>query len=310
MSRVMLLVVGLTLAFDAGQGARARAQSGSSSPVEVKFDHALICTDDLASMQQAFADVGLKPDYGGHHGQAPTHMAQLGFDDGTYIGIEAPLKPPAQGILRADLMNGGAGACGWAAQTSDLKADLDRVSRLGVTVGAIESASRKRPDGTLAQWQDAGMGPGEPGVMLPFLMQDITPHSDRVRTSASTRGTGLTGVAMVVLGVKDLNAGIALFRRVYNWRAPKVENHPEFGARLAYFEGTPVILAAPLGHAWLSDRLARFGPLPAAFLLGTSDFKAAAEHFSLTGSTTWFNWKVSWFDAQKLHRIRLGIAGH
>ena len=305
-SRVTVLVAASMLIL---AGRSVKAQSPSSTAIEVRLDHALVCTDDLDSMQQGFAEVGLKTDYGGHHGQAPTHMAQLGFDDGTYIGIEAPLKAPAQGILRADLMNGGAGPCGWAAQTSDLRADLDRVSHLGVTVGAVESASRKRPDGTLAQWQDAGMGPGEPGVLLPFLMQDITPHSERVRTSASTRGTGLTGVTMVILGVKDLNDEIALFRRVYNWPAPKMEDHPDFAARLAHFEGTPVILAAPLGRSWLSDRLGRFGPLPAAFLLGTSDFKAAAAHFSLPGASTWFNGKVSWFDAQKLHGVRLGILG-
>lgn len=307
MQRIATLLAGLMLL---STGTRPEARPGGSSPVEVKFDHALICTDDLDSVERGFAEIGLKPDYGGRHGQAPTHMAQLGFEDGTYIGLEAPLKTPAQGILRADLMNGGAGPCGWAAQTSDLKADLDHVSRLGVTVTTIESASRQRPDGTLAKWQDAGMGPGEPGVLLPFLMQDITPHADRVRTSASTRGSGLTGVAMVVVGVKDLNQGIALFRRVYDWPAPNVEDHPEFGARLAHFEGTPVILAAPLGQSWLSDRLARFGPLPAAFLLWTSNFKTASDHFALTHPVNWFGWKISWFDRGKLHGIKLGITGH
>lgn len=153
------------------------------------------------------------------------------------------------------------------------------------------------------------MGPGVPGAVLPFLMEDITPHSDRVRTSASTWGTGLSGVAMVVIGVKDLDDGAALFRRVWNWPAPKIEDHPDFGAKLAYFDGTPVILAAPLGRSWLSDRLARFGPLPAAFLLGTGDFKAAAEHFSLTTKLNWFGRNISWFDPQKLHGVRLGIVG-
>jgi hypothetical protein len=108
-----------------------------------------------------------------------------------------------------------------------------------------------------------------------------------------------------------LDESIALFRKVYGWPAPQVEDHPDFGAKLAYFSGTPVILASALApDSWVSQRIDRLGECPVAFLLGSSDFKMASAHFSLPAETHWFNLNVSWFDAKKLHGVRLGIAGH
>jgi hypothetical protein len=208
-------------------------------------------------------------------------------------------------------MRANAGPCGWSVTSSDIRGDLERVSQLGVMVGTPEARSRNRPDGTLAEWRSASLGPGAPGSNLPFLIEDKTPRSNRApRPSPSIKGTTLTGVAIVVLGVKNLDESIAMFRKIYNLPAPKLEDHPEFDATLAYFNGTPVILAAPLTpDSWLSERITRLGQCPVAFLLGSSDFKAASAHFSLPVQPHWFNLNVSWFDPKKLHEVRLGIVG-
>lgn len=263
-------------------------------------------------MQKGLTQVGLTPDYGGHHGHATTQMAQLGFPDGTYIGVEAPVDAKVEtGTPQSSLMKADAGPCGWSATSFDLAGDLQRISRLGVSVGAPEARSRTRPDGTLAEWQSASLGPGAPGSNLPFLMEDKTPRSNRApHPSASIENTTITGVGMVVLGVQNLDQSIALFRKVYGWPLPKLEDHPEFGAKLAYFPGTPVILAAPSApDSWVAERLARLGPCPIAFLLHARDFNAATKHFSLPAGKTWFHLDVSWFDANKLHGVRLGIVG-
>jgi hypothetical protein len=288
------------------------AQSNGSEAAPLKFDHALICVSDLALMQQGLTDVGLRPDYGGHHGHATTQMAQLGFPDGTYIGIEAPVDASVEtGTPQSALMKANAGPCGWSATSSDLKSDLERISHLGVTVGAPEPRSRNRPDGTMAEWRSASLGPGAPGSNLPFLIEDKTPRSNRApHASPSIDGTTLTGVAIVVLGVKNLNENIALFRKLYGWPAPNLENHPELGAKIAYFAGTPVMLAAPASpDSWVAQRVARFGQCPVAFLLRARDFQAASQHFSLPEGKRWFHRDVSWFDINKLHGVRLGIVG-
>ncbi len=306
------ILIGSLVGLGFSSNASGLPQSASSAPAPIKFDHALICVFDLAPMQQGLADVGLQPDYGGHHGHATTQMAQLGFADGSYIGVEAPVNASVEtGTPQSSLMKANAGPCGWSVTSTNLKADLERISRLGVKVGEPEARSRNRPDGTMAEWRSASLGPGAPGSNLPFLIEDKGPRSNRApRASASTEGTTLSGVGVVVLGVKNLDENIALFRKVYGWPAPQVEDHPEFGAKIAYFAGTPVMLAASSApDSWVGERIARLDQCPVAFLLHADDFKTASKHFSLPAGKRWFNLDVSWFDAKKLHGVRLGIVG-
>jgi catechol 2,3-dioxygenase-like lactoylglutathione lyase family enzyme len=307
--RLSALFLGSMFPLAGGCTAKSQTQADQSRPIILTVDHGVICESELGPIQQAFANVGLRSDYGGRHLESPTQMAILGFEDYSYLGLDTPVTSPApQGVELGKFMDGNAGPCAWVVNVSDIGREVERVSRLGVKVEDPNYLSRKKPDGTLSKWKKAKLGEETSGAMLPLLLQDITPRSYRVEPSASTKGTNLTGVAIVVLGVRDLEASIALFRRVYSWPAPVVEQHPDFGAKLAYFEGTPVILAVPLAqNSWLSERLDQFGPSPIAFLLGTRNFKTTSARFSFSSATQWFNRKVSWFDPDKLHGVRLGV---
>ena len=133
----------------------------------------------------------------------------------------------------------------WAVSTPDIKTELARLRKQGIATDGPHPGGRTRPDGQVIRWETAGIGPGTRGDLLPFLIQDHTAHSLRVQPSASVHGSGLSGIAVVVIGVKDLATSIALFRQAYGWEAPRTEEQKEFGARLAYFSGTPVMLASP-----------------------------------------------------------------
>jgi hypothetical protein len=154
----------------------------------------------------------------------------------------------------------------------------------------------------------ADVGNTTPGATLPFIIEDQTPRAWRVQNSASVQGAPLGGVENVVLGVNNLDASIALFRKAYGWAEPLTETQKDFG-KLAYFPGQPVILAAPSGGGWLSDRLAKFGETPVAYLLSTRDFAAATKRYKLSGTKTWFGQKLAWFDPAKLKGVRLGVIG-
>ena len=68
-----------------------------------------------------------------------------------------------------------------------------------------------------------------------------------------------------------------------------------FGAKLAIYPASPVVLAAPLSAAsWLNSRLDRFGEAPCAFVLG-----------KVSGSVRFED--ISWLDSAQLG-WRLGIA--
>jgi hypothetical protein len=186
--------------------------------------------------------------------------------------------------------------------------DLDRLKRAGITVNEPKRGSRKRPDGMSLEWMTAQVGPGTPGSVLPFIIEDQTPRVWRVQPSESMKGAPTYGVESVIVGVNDLNASIALFRKAYGWAEPLTENQKDFG-KLAYFPGEPVILAAPANGGWLSDRLGRFGEGPVAYLLGTRDFAAASKKYKLNNTKVWFGQKVSWFDPAKIKGARVGVIG-
>jgi hypothetical protein len=274
--------------------------------VVLDLDHVSICGSNLDALRQAFTEVGLTPDFGGPHGNGITQMALIGFDDESYIELIAPVKAGVtEGSEWGKYMSGDAGTCAWAVGTNVLLQQVDRLKKAGITVSVPERGNRKRPDGMAIEWMTAGVGSGS---VLPFLIEDQTPRAWRVQTSASVQGAPVAGVESVVLGVNNLDAAIALFRKAYGWAEPLTEIQKDFG-KLAYFPGEPVILAAPSGGGWLSERLGKFGETPVAILLGTRDFAAAGKKYKLSGNKTWFGQKVAWFDAGKLKGVRLGVIG-
>jgi Glyoxalase-like domain len=280
-----------------------------SKTTVLELDHVSICGTDLEGLRQAFTDVGLTPVFGGPHGNGVTQMALIGFDDQTYIELIAPVKAGVtEGSDWAKFMSSDASSCAWAVESNVLLQDVDRLKRAGITVGEPKRGSRKRPDGMSLEWQTAQVGPGSPGSLLPFIIEDQTPRVWRVQTSESVKGGPASGVESVIIGVNNLDAGIALFRKAYGWAEPLTETQKDFG-KLAYFPGEPVILAAPSGGGWLADRIGKFGESPVAYLLGTQDFAAAAKKYKLGNSKTWFGQKVGWFDAAKLKGARLGVIG-
>jgi len=280
-----------------------------SKTTTLELDHASICGSNLDTLRQAFTDVGMTPDLGGPHGNGITQMALIGFDDATYIELIAPIKTGVSaGSEWAKFMADDAVTCAWAVSTNVLLQEVDRLKKAGIPVSAPEHGSRKRPDGMSIEWMTAGVGNGTSGSTLPFVIEDQTPRAWRVQTSASVQGAPVNGVESVVLGVNNLDASIALFRKAYGWAAPLTETQKDFG-KLAYFPGEPVILAAPAGGGWLSDRLAKFGETPVAYLLATGDFAAATKKYKLSGTKTWFGQKVAWFDAGKLKGVRMGVIG-
>lgn len=299
-----VLVMGLV-------GCAAVAQPGASKSTMVVLDHASICGSDLQVLQQAFTDVGLKPDYGGPHGKGGTQMALVGFDDGSYLELIGPQKPgTVDGSEWAKFMTGDAGPCAWAVGSGDLEPEIERLKKQGIAVEAPQPGNRKRPDGMSIEWNTATVGSGSPGSTLPFIIEDRTPRAWRVQPSGSVTGSGLMGVDVVVLGVNNLDAAVALFRKAYGWAEPLIESHGDFDARIAYFPGAPVMLATPSNpHSWLADRLQKFGESPVAFALSTRDYNAAAKKYHLNGGKSWFGQRMGWFDAAKLHGVRLGILG-
>ncbi len=278
-------------------------------PRALSVDHVTIAGANLTQLQDAFAAVGLTTEYGGAHSNGVTHMALLGFDDGSYIELMSTISAEQQNIpiWKEHIVRDG-GPCGWAARCDDVAAELKRLAAAGLAVQGPFPGSRQAPDGKTAAWSLGFIGDQPPGAVLPFIIEDTTPRQNRVQPSPSVAGTELRGVAFVIIGVSDLTESIALYRRAYDWPAPWIREDQEFGAKLAHFLGTPVVLAVPAStDNWLAKRIERFGESPCAYLISTGDFPTTARRFGLDWTTPWFGRLIAWFDPADLNGTRLGL---
>lgn len=266
---------------------------------DLHVDHVTVAGRNLGALRRALEAAGLADEYGGPHANHATEMALTSFPDGSYlelIAIQAQADPQAVAANQWHAcLTGDGGPCGWAVRPADLEAEATRLRSAGITVTPAMKNGRRRPDGVQLDWETAQVGTGN-GNFFPFLIHDFTPRERRAFPGGKPTVSGYTGIVKVVLAVKDLDVAITQYRRAYGLPEPRRQDDPEFGAKLAWFEGTPAVLAAPIGpRSWLLDRLQRFGEIPCAFILGGGTGSAAAK-----ANSTWFGHKVGWLAPEGL----------
>jgi hypothetical protein len=279
----------------------------SMTAADLKVDHVTAAGKDVHAMQRALAAAGIPSEYGGPHANHATEMALTSFPDGSYLELIAiqPHADPAalertpwHRCLVTD-----AGPCGWAVRPADLAAEARRLRQAGVSVTPPAKNGRRRPDGVQLEWETAQVGAGN-GDFFPFLIHDFTPRDRRAYPSGKPTTTAYSGIARVVLSVKNLDDAIAHYERAYGLTPPRKQDDAEFGAHLAWFEGTPVVLAAPDSpKSWLAARLNQIGEAPCAFILGSSKPPLAAGH---SNARNWFGRPVVWLSPETLG-WRLGV---
>ncbi len=106
-------------------------------------------------------------------------------------------------------------------------------------------------------------------------------------------------------GVIEASRIPAQSRKAYGLAAPLQQDDDVLGAKIAWFKGTPVVLAsAANAQSFVAARIEQFGEGPCAFLLrmrtGSSYQARAFSH--------WFGALISWLDIEKLG-WRLGFEG-
>jgi hypothetical protein len=275
---------------------------------DLKVDHVTIAGNDLDALSKTFASAGIPVEFGGKHTNGMTEMALSSFPDGSYIELIAPQKgADVTAHYWGPFMTQQAGPCAWAIRTTDMSGDVRRLQAAGIYAHPQKSG-RKRADGVELKWETANVGPGAQGSFFPFLIADETPRERRAYPKGKPTTAKISGVKYVVVAVRDLPGAIAKYRAAFALPEPRRDKDASLGAELAWFEGTPAILAAPLAvplndNAWLPSRLKQFGEAPCIFVLGSS------ERWQPTGGRTkWFDHEIAWLDSAHLAGARIGIS--
>jgi len=276
---------------------------------DLKIDHVTIAGRSLGEIEQQLAVTGLHFESGGPHTNHATEMAIASFPDGSYIELIAPQKDADPAALAgnhwARFMQGNAGPCAWAVRPGSFQAEAARIKDAGVPVDLV-NGGRKRPDGTEVKWQTAWLGAAGAGAFLPFLIRDETPRQNRAFPTGKPSNRDQTGILRVVIAVNRISDALERFRRAYpDAPRPLRQVDKKFGAELAWIADSPVVFAAPLGSdSWVSERIARFGEGPIAFVLSGKNSKKME---NVWGTSQWFGRDLRWFDPQKLGGWWLGV---
>lgn len=271
------------------------------SASDFQIDHVTVAGSDIRKMQAGLAAVGIASVYGGAHINNTTEMALASLADGAYLELMA-LRQNADPRLAgqhewARFLKGDAGPCAWALREKDLPAEIRRLRATDIEVSEPVRSGRQRPDGVQLNWETSDVGDGVRGAFFPFLIHDLTSRDLRAFPQGKPADGDFRGVSRVVIAVRDLDAAIMRYRRAYVLPEPARQTDRSFGALLATFPGTPVVLAQPLdADSWLSLRIARFGESPCAFVLSA----VRPERYQSQSRTTWFGVEISWFDPEKL----------
>jgi glyoxalase-like protein len=232
-------------------------------------------------------------------------MALTGFPDGSYLELIALQDKPDEKAVTAHYwskqIRGNAGPTAWAVRATNTEAEVKRLRSVGIEV-TLQRSGRERPDGTRLEWEAAPVGPGANGVFFPFLIHDFTPRAARAFPKGRPATRDFSGVKRVVIAVRNLKASVARYRQAYALPEPLEQEDAAFGARLAWFKGTPVVLAEPSdAQSWVARRIVQFGEGPCAFVLGKrEDGVARRSAYQAAVKTRWFGVPISWFDSAKL----------
>jgi hypothetical protein len=287
-------------------------------------DHVVTTWSTLDPVRDALDACGLTPEYGGEHDDGTTHMALLGFRDGSYVELIAATGRGTPGRWPDGVRND-AGPYTWAARSADVPADLKRAIDRGYHVEGPRHGTRDRPDGRTVEWDSGVVGIGPDRAGLPFLVRDRTPRDLRVTPTESVVDGPIDGVGQVVHAVADVDRATERYRDGY--RIPDPVEHDDTTLRTV--PGRPLAFRSLTGRkdessdadadtspsarddgtdrtSWLTRRVAAYGPRPCAFLLSTSDIHAAADRYRLTDPGPWANGRVAWVD-HDLTRRWLGV---
>ena len=273
-----------------------------------QIDRVVLAWAHLEALAGAFASVGLATDYGGIHTNGVTHMATLGFADGSYLELISVRQPGQQAPVWQHHVATNGGLCAWSVSVADVHKVSDRLEALGMPVDGPRASRRRRPDGETIESEIAFVGAEGMGSLHPFMIADRTPRGNRVRISSSVYGSGLAGLHSVVLAAPDAEAAAIELQRIYGAGEPVDLDTDAFPGHTVRLHGEPVVITSPAtDDDWVARRLQTYGPTPCACLIRSTSMAASHDRLPLSESMRLGGREVAWIDSEMLRPLRIGI---
>ncbi len=164
------------------------------------IDHLVIVVNDLDQAARDYQQLGFTVVPGGQH-PVGSHNVLISFADGSYLELIAFYRE-AIDHRWWDPLQKGERLVDFCFQTDDLRGDTKKLQDAGVAINDPVPWSRKRPDGYELKWL-LSLATGSHRGVAPFLIEDVTPRSERIPSSSITR-ISVTGIDKLIVAVGEL----------------------------------------------------------------------------------------------------------
>jgi len=229
------------------------------------IDHLVVVVKDLDEAAKDYEQLGFTVVPGGKH-PVGSHNALISFRDGSYLEIIAFYRE-ALDHRWWDPLSKGERFVDFCFQTDDLRTDTGTLRDAGVAINDPVPWSRKRPDGYELKWL-LSLATGSHRGVAPFLIEDVTPRSERVPQEFHHQN-GIGGIDKVIVAVRELAQIEKWYGALLGVKAEKIAGD-ELGAEgLGYRAGPHVLefLTPRAATSPLIDWLRIYGPSPYAAIL-------------------------------------------
>src|SRR5262245_10497309 len=244
------------------------------------IDHLVIAVKDLDQAARDYEHLGFTVIPGGQH-PVGSHNALIAFKDGSYLEIIAFYREAIEHRWWEPLVKGER-LVDFCFQTDDLRGDTNKLRQAGVEINDPVPWSRKRPDGFELKWL-LSLATGSHRGVAPFLIEDVTPRSERIPRQFS-HVNGITGIRQVNVAVGELSPIQTWCSALIGTQGESIADNELKATGLTYRIGThrldflmPNDATSPL-VAWIRT----FGPSPYSVLLQANSKHAAQLDSALT----------------------------
>jgi hypothetical protein len=224
------------------------------------IDHLVIVVNDLDAAAADYRRLGFTVVPGGRH-PVGSHNVLVSLADGSYVEIIAFYREAPDHRWWSPLQRGER-LVDYCLQTDDLKGDTEKFRAAGIDINDPVPWARTRPDGYELKWL-LSLAQGRHRGVAPFLIEDVTPRSERVPQEFAHQN-GASGITRLVIAVADAAEVARAYENVLGRGRDAVEDANLHAAGVRFTIGphaveflSPVAPESPL-RQWIETH----GPSP------------------------------------------------